>query len=248
MSRPEVWRRFPTESSEILRFVGSMCRGPFIFRRISAPRLEQVASTGPKQCFRHSLMRISFDHRDGSVVAGIRFHDERDGENLSLRGNYVEFTYRGRRFKMPVSSDGATCHAEQQGYALRLRFSCELHFTAFWQRRKLGDVIYSCTFNSRSMLFEVEAVLELNPAITVSDVVLTIGHGGLEYCLFSHVVGASSGGPVPLYAAGKPSTKMFNNPGDGYYVIRQAHISGDSLAVHSLPNGPGGPSEIETEV
>ena len=76
------------------------------------------------------------------------------------------------------------------------------------------------------MLFEVEAVLELNPAITVSDVVLTIGHGALEYCLFSHVVGASSGGPVPLYAAGKPSTKMFNNPGDGYYVIRQAHISG----------------------
>ena len=33
MSRPEIWRRYPTESSEILRFVGSMCRGPFIFRR-----------------------------------------------------------------------------------------------------------------------------------------------------------------------------------------------------------------------
>ena len=46
MSRPEVWRRFPTESSEILRFVGSMCRGPFIFRRMSAPRLEAIASTG----------------------------------------------------------------------------------------------------------------------------------------------------------------------------------------------------------
>ena len=116
------------------------------------------------------------------------------------------------------------------------------------QARKLGDVIYSCTFNSRSMLFEVEAVLELNPAITVSDVVLTIGIGALEYCLFSHVVGASSGGPVPLYAAGKPSTKMFNNPGDGYYVIRQEHISADSLAVHSLPNGPQQPVGIETVV
>ena len=39
------------------------------------------------------------------------------------------------------------------------------------------------------MLFEVEAALDLNPAIRASDVVLTIGHGGLEYCLFSHVVG-----------------------------------------------------------
>ena len=98
------------------------------------------------------------------------------------------------------------------------------------------------------MLFEVEAALDLNPAIRVSDVVLTIGHGGLEYCLFSRVVTASSGGSAPLYAAGKPSTRLFNNLGGGYYVIRQAHVSGDSLAVHSLPSGPSGPSEIETNV
>ena len=188
MSRPELWRRYPTESSEILRFVGSMCRGPFIFRRMSAPRLRAIASTGPKLRYRHSLMRISFDQRDGSVVAGIRFHDERDGENLSLCGNYVEFTYRGCRFKIPVPANGGASHAEQRGQTLRLRFSCKLHFTAFWQRRQLGDVIYTCTFDSRSMLFEVEAALDLNPAITVSDVVLTIGHGGLEYCLFSRVV------------------------------------------------------------
>ena len=77
------------------------------------------------------------------------------------------------------------------------------------------------------MLFEVEAALNLNPAIRVSDVVLTIGHGGLEYCLFSRVVTASSGESAPLYAAGKPSTRLFNNLGGGYYVIRQAHVSGD---------------------
>ena len=28
MSRPEVWRRFPRETGEILRFVQSMCRRP----------------------------------------------------------------------------------------------------------------------------------------------------------------------------------------------------------------------------
>ena len=123
MSRPEVWRRFPTESSEILRFVGSMCRGPFIFRRMSAPRLEAIASTGSKQCYRHSLMRISFDHRDGTVDAGLRFHDERDGDNLSLCDNYVEFTYRSCRFRIPVSENGATCNAVRRdtrcGYGFR---------------------------------------------------------------------------------------------------------------------------------
>ena len=142
-----------TESSEILRFVGSMCRGPFIFRRMSAPRLEAIASTGSKLCYRHSLMRISFDHRDGTVDAGIRFHDERDGENLSLCGNYVEFTYRSCRFKIPVPENGARATRNTRGYALRLRVSSELHFTAFWQRRKLGDMIYICTFE-----LEIDAV------------------------------------------------------------------------------------------
>ena len=28
LSRPELWRRFPTETAEILRFVRAMCRGP----------------------------------------------------------------------------------------------------------------------------------------------------------------------------------------------------------------------------
>ena len=44
MSRPEVWRYFPQETGEILRFVQSMCRGPFIFRRVGAPMLAPLAS------------------------------------------------------------------------------------------------------------------------------------------------------------------------------------------------------------
>ena len=42
MSRPEVWRRFPEQTLEMLRFVRWMCQGPFMFRRVSTPRLERT--------------------------------------------------------------------------------------------------------------------------------------------------------------------------------------------------------------
>src|SRR6266699_4141178 len=73
MSRPEVWRRFPRETAEILRFVRSMCRGPFIFRRVSSPRLDPGVAEGSISGYRHSLMQLKYDLRRGAVVAGVRF-------------------------------------------------------------------------------------------------------------------------------------------------------------------------------
>src|SRR5260221_11916127 len=46
LSRPEVWRQFPHETGEVLRFVRAMCHGPFIFRRLSSVRLESAGQQG----------------------------------------------------------------------------------------------------------------------------------------------------------------------------------------------------------
>src|SRR6516162_3811790 len=53
LSRPELWRRFPTETAEILRFVRAMCRGPLIFRRVSPPRLELIERRDTRSRYRH---------------------------------------------------------------------------------------------------------------------------------------------------------------------------------------------------
>src|SRR6516164_8227254 len=58
LSRPEVWRRFPVEIAEVLRFVRSMCRGRYIFRRVSGPRLELGGKNGTVATYMHSLMRL----------------------------------------------------------------------------------------------------------------------------------------------------------------------------------------------
>jgi hypothetical protein len=46
LSRPEIWRRYPEETAQVLRIVRTMCDGPFIFRRVSLPRLEETARSG----------------------------------------------------------------------------------------------------------------------------------------------------------------------------------------------------------
>ena len=82
LSRPEVWRRFPGEIAEVLHFVRSMCRGPYIFRRISSPRLEPISKEGSVSGYLHSLMQLQFDLSHGVIAAGVRFHDDRTRDNL----------------------------------------------------------------------------------------------------------------------------------------------------------------------
>jgi hypothetical protein len=245
MSRPEVWRRFPQETGEILRFVQSMCRGPFIFRRVGAPVLEPLGNDGNIASYRHSLMRIRCDLGQGAVVAGLRFHDERNADNLLLGGNYVAFTYRGRRRKLPVPVGGPNRHAVCNGHLLRLRHAADIEAAP---GSRLGEIAYTYTFDARSMLFEVEAALDLDTGVEVADVVLTVGHGALSHCLFNTVVTDQTNGARPLYAAGVPSARSYAAAGTAYYAIRQEHISADALAVHSLSLVPQHLAGFETVV
>ena len=221
-----------------------MCRGPFIFRRVGAPLLEPLG-TGETSPYRHSLMRIRCDLGQGAVVAGLRFHDERNADNLLLGGNYVAFTYRGRRRKIPVpvrrpnratpSATGTCC-----GCAMPPRSRPRL------RQRGSARSTYTYTFDARSMLFEVEAALDLDPGVEVADVVLTVGHGALSYCLFNTVATDIEQQAAALYAAGVPSARSHAAPAAAYYAIRQEHISADALAVHSLSLAPQHLAGIET--
>ena len=248
LSRPEVWRRFPDETAEVLRFVRSMCRGPYIFRRVSGPRLEPSGKDGAVSSYLHSLMRLKCDLSRGAVAAGVRFHDERTHDNLWLTGNRVEFTFRGRPFRLNVECAISNVDAVQNGHTLRLRHSSDLHFTPRWRRLRLGQVTYTYTIDARSMLIDVEAALDLDPGIQVTDIVLTIGHDALDYCYFTSIGADTEPTGDLLFSAGEPGPGIIGMAGASYYSIRQGFISGDALAIHTVPREPARLVRIETEV
>ena len=179
LSRPELWQRFPRQTNEILHFVRAMCHGPLIFRRVSPPRLEPTETRGTLSGYRHSLMDVKYDLPRGEVIAGLRFHDERNRDNLLMAGNYVEFTHRQDRFKLEVASAISDVDARQHGHTLTLRHSGDLHFESRRKRLRLGRIAYTYSIDARSMLIDVEVALEIEPGVAVTDVVLTIGHDQL---------------------------------------------------------------------
>jgi hypothetical protein len=248
LSRPEVWRRFPDETAEVLRFVRSMCRGPYIFRRVSGPRLEPTSKEGTVSSYLHSLMRLKYDLSRGAVAVGVRFHDERTHDNVWLTGNHVEFTYRRRRFKLNVESAITDANPAQDGHTLRLRHSSDLYFTPRWRQLRLGQLTYTYTFDARSMLIDVEAALDLEPGREAADVVLTVGHDALDHPYFTSIGADTQPTGNLLFSAGEPGSGRIDLAGASYYSIRQGFISGDALAIHTVPRGPAPLATIETEV
>jgi hypothetical protein len=248
LSRPELWRHFPDQTNEILRFVQAMCRGPLIFRRVSPPRLEPTEKQGTLDGYRHSLMDVKYDLSRGEVIAGLRFHDERNRDNLLMTGNYVEFTHHRRRLRLRVEPAITDVDSRQDGHLLKLRHSGDLHFESHRKKPRLGRIAYTYTIDARSMLIDVEVTLEIEPGVAVTDIVLTIGHDQLGRMRFRTI--ATDGIPPTrsLYRAGIPGRRLLNAAGASYYSIRQPHISGDCFAIHSISHDPARLTELETVV
>jgi hypothetical protein len=247
ISRPELWQRNPVEFAEILRFLRSMCRDPFIFRRVARPRLEAAGDCGDRSIYRHSLMNIGHDLKRGLVTVGIRFHDERSSD-VHLTANHVEFTYARRRIRLSVEPSIDETAAVQDGQCLTLRHAGDLYFSGHGRRQQLGRITYTYTFDARSVAIGVEAALELAPNLTVTDVVLTIGHRHLG-AWRDAVIAADAPQPgTTLFAARAPTRRSIALAEPSYYQIRQGRISGDAPALHSRTRQPGLLTSIDVVV
>ena len=201
----------------------------------------------------HSLMRVRRDLRQGMVAVGVRFHDIRTADNLLLTGNVVRFTHRGRRYSVDVEDAIADVDAAEQGDTLTLRHSSELFFKPRSAAQRLGRISYVYTIDARSMLFGVEAVLEVDPGADVADVEMTIAHDHLSHGINDvryDTVAAEIPGAAPrqLHRGGARAGSASPAAGASYYSMAQAEIAGFALAIHTAPRQPERLTELEVHV
>ena len=239
---PDVWRDHPQDVTDILRFVIGMCEGPFIFRRLAGSRLQQVSGEGGVAQFVHSLMDIGCDLPRGKVTLGMRFHDGRTARNVVLTGNYVSFQYRGRPYSLDVEEAILEHGVVLEGERLTMSWQSELFFNPrrFGGARRLGRIVYTVAVRANSMFVDVEAALDLDPAIDVSDVVLTFGYDDLSHgengVHYENIRTAHPTAPAQWLVAGKRGSMHMPAEGCHYWSIAQtSQISGFALAVHTLP-------------
>jgi hypothetical protein len=252
LARPELGTRYAAEVGQIIKFLRAMCRGPFIFRRISAPRLELAGQDGTATSYYHSLMHVRFDLSHGYIVAGLRFHDGRTADNLLLCANRVGFTHSGRPYSINVERAIDSVNAEHKNNTLILHHSGDIFFKPKWRTIRLGRIAYTYMINACSMIINVEVVLEVDPNANVSDVTLSIGHDHLSHgrdgVEYSEIFTDSQSSEAPRFVANEPARGILPAAGAAYYSIVQAEIAGFALAIHSVPREPGRLSYIETLV
>ena len=187
LSRPEVWRRFPAKSPRCFISCGRCAAGRTFFGGSAVRGLNRSSKEGSVSgylAFAHAAAFRSVAWRHWRWGAFSRRENPRQP---SLTGNRVEFTHRRRRFRLNVESAIRNTDIAQEGNALRLRHSSDLYFTPRWRRLRLGELTYIYTIDARSMLFDVEAVLDLEPGREATDVVLTVGHDALDHPFFTSI-------------------------------------------------------------
>jgi hypothetical protein len=249
LAHPQIRRQYKKETEEILRFLRVMCRGPLIFRRVSTPRLLLTGQNGTEASYYHSLMHLRSDLPRGVVMAGIRFHDDRTADNLLLHTNCVEFTYRGRPYTVPVEAAIDQAGTVLDGHRLELRYSADLYFKPRRRDLRVGRISYVYSIDSRSMVINVEAALDVDSSADIADVVLTVGHDHLSHGAngvhYSRVFAKQGGREALRFTADAPGRQFVPAAGAEYYSIVQSEIAGFALAVHSAPREPRDLAEIE---
>jgi hypothetical protein len=127
-------------------------------------------------------------------------------------------------------------------------FAGDLSVKIGWKQLKLGRITYRYVLDSRSLVFSVEAALDVDANAEISDVVLTIGHDHLSHGVndvtYGSVFAKKPDGPVRFRAADKGRHKL-PMQGAEYYALVQSQIAGFALAAHSAPREPALLDEIE---
>ncbi len=244
LALPALWNRWPDRCHDVLEFIESLCDGPFILRRTGHARLEETqrGADGTGRWV-HTFMNLSCDLAAGSVTVGMRFHDMRTARNLILAQHQVEFQYQGHGFRLHTAGRASAHAMRHDGLDLVLSHTHELSFDPGDGPRRLGALVATFRFDGRSMFVATELVLELDPGISVADVVLGFGHDQLshnENAVHYGDVGLTRPGQAPVqFTAGAPGETWLEAAGSDYWLLSQREeMRGFALAIHTLPENP----------
>jgi hypothetical protein len=253
MSLPEVWKKYPDEIRKIFDFVDSLCEGPYIFRRTGHPRIEQVSRDGGKSHFLHTFLHVQSDLAAGIVNVGMRFHDGRTARNVILTGNYVRFVYDDKAFVIDAEDSISTWDVSFEAPGLQLKHLSLIEFEHGGRRLRLGALTYTYSFDARSNFFDVNVALDLEPNISVSDVILTVGHDNCSHnenaVHYATIRGDEQGRTRSIFDAAEPVHEILPVAGLRYWSMAQRdEMRGFALGVHTAPHHPANLASIEVVV
>ncbi len=246
LTLPSLWPSVAGPGRDSFRFLASLCRGPFIFRRTSHPRLEERQRDATGASFTHGFLSIRADHPRGLVTVGMRFHDGRDTESLYMANHRIRFRAGGTRHDVTVAAAerGAV---EHRGAELLITHQAEVTFRSWGRTKRLGRLTVLHRFRADAAAFEVEARLEVDAASGASDIGILLacddlnhGKSGVTDIFYDAVHGLREDGRPLMGLSGRREAWIPGGRGAQYWCASQeAMMRGFALAIHCLPREPG---------
>ena len=237
-----VWRNNRSVIPQILSFLDEMSEGALILRRIAAPRLENVMRPEGGMAYTHGLLDIIGYPEKGEVSLGMRFHDGRTARNAVLGGNYVSFSHGGTRYNVSVSRNIVSSHHEERSDHVTYVWIADIsarQFGGIGRSRRIGVLTYKVTVHINSVIADVDVTFELDPGVSVSDIVLTFGFDKLSPIKndvrYESLKIVKAGQAQREVAAGGLRRGVDAAGADYWAVVQDSHLSGFALAIHNLP-------------
>ncbi len=237
LARKRLFPSFAQDVVQLQRFLADLCSGPFIMRRVGEPRLDKVRAEGDAGEFVMTFLRLTYQLKLGLVHAGIRFHDGRNGQHLTLTGNYISFTFRGKRYSVDIEENIVSFDTIQESEKISLSHTSTIKIRPSLFAIEIGDVIYRYVFHKSSSKIDVRVELILKDGIELQDVVLTIAADNLSHGVnnvnYSVLKGCRPDGDVVEISQPPPANALVETGPLSYVMVHQtAELAGFALAGH----------------
>ncbi|MBO6756317.1 MAG: hypothetical protein JJ902_08325 [Roseibium sp.] len=237
-----VWRNNREVVPQILSFLTDMSEDALILRRIAAPRLEKLARSDGVAAYTHGLLDIGARPERAEVSLGMRFHDGRTARNAVLGRHYVSFSFGGIRHSVPVGKAIVSSRIEETPDHVVFVSVAEIvvdRVPGIGPKKRIGTVTYSTTVRINTVIAEIEAEFQIDPGVSVSDVVLAFVFDELSPSKndvrYESIKLVRAGCSEPEAESGNLRKGLDAAGADYWAVVQDSHLSGFALAVHCLP-------------
>jgi hypothetical protein len=239
LARRQLFPGFAQDVLQLQRFLADLCAGQFIMRRVGEPRLDKVRAEGDAGEFVMTFLRLTYQLKLGLVHAGIRYHDGRSGQHLTLTGNYINFTHKGTRYAIDMEEAISSFEVIEKNDSISLVHISTIQFRPGWNSIKMGEIRYQYTFYKASAKIDVSVDLQIEDGIDVKDVDLTLAFDNLSHGVnnvnYNVLKGCRPDGSVIDINQPPPAHGLVETGPLSYVIAHQtAELAGFALAVHAV--------------
>jgi hypothetical protein len=233
LTLPAIFPYYAAQVGQLVSFIRANSPPPFVFRRRADDHLSLESDKPEDIHLATGLMNIHGNLRQGELLQGYRFHDNRIQDAAKFTGDFVKFSLRGKTYSSDIKQTLVATDVHRDDHAVTLTHTSELRADA----AVVGTVSYSYKVELNKPYVALSLTLKANPGITLSDVEATTSLDQLDR--YSKFYSFRGDAPSQSLDAGESTQPRVLSEGPTrWWSLTQNGNLGDSYAIGTVLDSP----------